>query len=104
MRSASNQAQKRFKCDECDYETNYKCNLKQHELNHSGEKPFECNFCEKKFSQSQTLENHRKEISYFQRFWNLQSDVGDRIFPQHLSPIPVLPISDRPIFDFLFGL
>ena len=65
MTSASNQAQKRFKCDECDYATNYKCNLKQHELNHTGEKPFECNFCEKKFSQSQTLENHRKAISHF---------------------------------------
>ena len=63
MTSAFIQVEKRFKCDECDYETNYKCNLKQHELNHTGEKPFECNFCEKKFSQSQTLENHRNTIS-----------------------------------------
>ena len=56
------QDQKRFKCDLCEYETNYKCNLKQHAQNHTGEKPFKCNFCEKQFAQSHTLANHRDGV------------------------------------------
>ena len=99
MTSALNQAQKRFKCDECDYETNYKCNLKQHELNHTGEKPFECNFCEKKFSQSQTLENHRNEISYFDEMMISVTKSVSNICRQHRCWWSLIDI-----FDFLFGL
>ena len=44
--SASKKTKRRHKCNQCDYSTSQKSNLKTHLMKHSGEKPNKCNQCD----------------------------------------------------------
>ncbi|XP_031620462.1 zinc finger and SCAN domain-containing protein 21-like [Contarinia nasturtii] len=50
---------KRFKCEFCEYSSNYKGNLNKHTRTHTGEKPYRCDICHKKFTRMEQLKKHK---------------------------------------------
>ena len=53
---------KNFKCDICQKSLSTLFTLKEHELIHTGEKPYSCQFCIKKFRHLNEFTKHQKRI------------------------------------------
>ena len=47
-----------YYCNECNYATQNKSYLVNHSRTHSGEQPFHCKLCDRKFGQSSCLNQH----------------------------------------------
>ncbi|GFY42893.1 uncharacterized protein TNIN_75341 [Trichonephila inaurata madagascariensis] len=47
-----------YQCSYCSYTTKFATTIKRHELTHTGERPYPCSFCGKRFIQRSTLHRH----------------------------------------------
>ncbi|XP_031639797.1 zinc finger protein 84-like [Contarinia nasturtii] len=59
LSSNQNKMKKRFKCQLCEYASNYKHALNRHMLTHTGEKPYQCDICQKGFIQANYMKKHK---------------------------------------------
>lgn len=53
---------KRFRCTKCKFSTNQKWILNRHYLIHTGQKPYTCDVCNKRFRQSAHKADHMKRF------------------------------------------
>ncbi|XP_076046909.1 Zn finger homeodomain 1 [Oratosquilla oratoria] len=77
---------RRFKCDECGKAFKFKHHLKEHKRIHSGEKPFECEYCTKRFSHSGSYSSHMSSKKC-QLGRSRNSGVLSRPSPQLQGPV-----------------
>ncbi|CAN7994559.1 unnamed protein product [Ixodes pacificus] len=60
LKEAHGSRKGKFECSRCPYTSVNKFDVKRHERIHTGEKPFQCRFCNRAFNQSSTLISHRR--------------------------------------------
>jgi len=63
--------EKRFICDQCDYQTFKMCTMNVHNRTHTGERPCLCNLCSKTFITNAHLNRHIKGVHKGERPRNL---------------------------------
>ena len=76
--SSSNSSKLRHECAYCGKRFPTPSKLQRHSLSHTGEKPFSCNVCMKKFSQMAHLRNHLRHAHKIEDGVSLSNAIQSR--------------------------
>ncbi|XP_030068775.1 zinc finger and BTB domain-containing protein 46 isoform X5 [Microcaecilia unicolor] len=61
---------KKFKCPYCSFSAMHQCILKRHMRSHTGERPYPCEICGKKFTRREHMKRHTLLLCFSLSFWN----------------------------------
>ena len=75
--SRTHTGEKPYQCSYCDQSFNQSSNLKRHELTHTGEKPYQCSQCSSSFTRNHNLQKH---IHYHEESLNWQFECPYKVF------------------------
>ncbi|VDO09485.1 unnamed protein product [Rodentolepis nana] len=68
-----NPANYKFHCDQCSYMTNNGGTMEHHKRAHTGEKPFVCDVCNKRFAQKANMKTHRNRHIYRDKIFRCET-------------------------------
>jgi len=69
----------RFKCPFCTHTVKRRADLKRHLRCHTGERPYPCEACGKRFTRLEHLRNHFQTVRHFSRRFSLGKNPQDVI-------------------------
>jgi DNA-directed RNA polymerase subunit M/transcription elongation factor TFIIS len=88
---------RRFKCSDCGKAFKFKHHLKEHIRIHTGDKPFECGFCHKRFSHSGSYSSHMtsKKCQGAVKAELAMSDSQSQTTPESRTVSPLFMLSTK---------
>ena len=88
--------EKPYACNYCDKKFSHSFSVKKHERTHTGEKPYACSYCDKKFNSSSHVKKHERTHSDLTIKEKLEEDLPSETIDTHLLPEAIEVKKDLP--------
>ncbi|XP_044731532.1 zinc finger E-box-binding homeobox 1-like [Chrysoperla carnea] len=90
---------RKFKCTQCEKAFKFKHHLKEHVRIHSGEKPFECNHCGRRFSHSGSYSSHMTSKKCVGKILKVQHNINNNVPKPPTLPTSILSVKSNTFND-----